>query len=82
MMREEGRGGCLFGWPSQVEGPGVSPPLTFYSSIPLSLSLFTSPGGLHHLIWINERSDLLSVHSDERIVFTQTASTCLHTSSF
>lgn len=29
-----------------------------YHSILLSLLLFASPGGLHHLIWINEEVDL------------------------
>lgn len=90
MMREERRSRrrCLSVWValSQVEDPGVSPPLSLYHSIPLSFSLFTSPGGLHHLIWINEKADLhltlslsiallLNFHRDERIVFTQTAST-------
>lgn len=47
---------CLGG--PEVEDPGVSPPLSLYHAIPLSFGLFTSPGGLHHLIWINEKSDL------------------------
>lgn len=50
----------LAGWValSRVEDPGVPPPLSLYHSILLSFLLFASPGGLHHLIWINEEVDL------------------------
>lgn len=43
---------------SRIEDPGVLPPLSTYRSIPLSFLLIASPGGLRHLIWINEEVDL------------------------
>lgn len=57
----------------QARDPGVS----LYHSIPLSFPLPASPGGLHHLIWINEDADLRLVFSlspdlsrEEHIVFS------------
>lgn len=44
--------------PVCLGGPGVPPPLSTYHSILLSFHLSASPGGLHHLIWINEEVDL------------------------
>lgn len=63
---------------------GVMP---LYHTIPLSFLLFASPGGLHHLIWINEEVDLrpsfslslfpllAELYREKYIVFSQTPST-------
>lgn len=82
-MREE-RGGSrrrfLSVWValSRVEGPGAPPPLSVYRSVLLSPRA-ACPGGLLHLIWINEEVDLLFLSlslsallsREDYIVFTQ-----------
>ena len=44
------------GGPESGRDPGVPPPLPL--DAPFFPSLCASPGGLHHLIWINEQIDL------------------------